>query len=88
MYKLIALGVLLVGLTGVFVPMAVGYGQGVGHSPVIVCHWVPAHGGSYVVIVVDDDGATGNKNLEAHKGHPNDAFPAPGEGCPNSGGID
>jgi hypothetical protein len=58
-------------------------GQGEGHTPVVVCHWVPAapagnhplpgpDEGSYVVIVVDDDGADGNKNLQAHEGHDND----------------
>ena len=32
------------------------------HTPVTLCHYVPAHGGSYVVITVDDDASTGNKN--------------------------
>lgn len=54
-----------------------GNGNGQGHTPVVVCHWVPAapagnhplagpDGGSYVVITVDDDGANGNKKLRAH----------------------
>jgi len=47
-------------------------GQGEGHTPTVVCHWVPTHGGSFVVITVDDDGADGNKNLQAHAGHEND----------------
>ncbi len=47
-------------------------GQGEGHTPVVVCHWVPAHGGSFVIITVDDDGANGNNALQAHLGHPND----------------
>ncbi|MCH8920848.1 MAG: hypothetical protein IIA23_09140 [Chloroflexi bacterium] len=49
-----------------------GNGQGEGHTPVVVCHWVPAHGGSFVIITVDDDGANGNNALQAHLGHPND----------------
>lgn len=62
-------------------------GPGQGHTPVVVCHWVPAApagahqiagldgiGGSYVVITVDDDGSTGNNSLEAHLGHDNDLF--------------
>jgi hypothetical protein len=61
-------------------------GQGEGHTPVVVCHWVPAHGGSFVVITVDDDGAKGNKNLEAHAGHENDII-APEDGvCPGDVG--
>ena len=47
-------------------------GQGEGHTPVVVCHWVPAHGGSFIIITVDDDGANGNNALQAHLGHPND----------------
>jgi len=27
------------------------------HIATVVCHWTPAHGGWYVDIVVDDDGA-------------------------------
>src|SRR5438132_14323468 len=29
---------------------------GVGHTPVTICHWVPAHGGSFITITIDDDG--------------------------------
>jgi hypothetical protein len=62
--------------------LAASPGKGEGHTPVVVCHWVPAHGGSYVVITVDDDGADGNKNLQAHEGHANDIIaPESGE-CP------
>lgn len=43
-----------------------------GHTPVAICHWVPAHGGSFVYLTVDDDGTEGNKNLQAHAGHEND----------------
>jgi hypothetical protein len=60
-----------------------GNGNGEGHTPVVVCHWVPAapagshqipgpEGGSYLVIVVDDDGANGNKKLRAHEHHEHD----------------
>lgn len=47
-------------------------GPGEGHTPTVVCHWVPAHGGSYIEIVVDDDAANGNRNLRAHAHHEND----------------
>src|SRR5438552_10272748 len=50
--------------------------HGVGHTPITICHWVPAHGGSYVTITIDDDG------LHGHGGHDNDIIPAPPEGCP------
>jgi hypothetical protein len=63
-------------------------GQGEGHTPVVVCHWVPAHGGSFVVITVDDDGADGNKNLEAHAGHVNDIINPPDGVCEDGGGIE
>lgn len=56
-------------------------GRGGGHDPVTLCHWVPAHGGSFVTITVDDDGADGNSQLQAHLGHPNDIIPTPEEGC-------
>ncbi len=59
---------------------AAGPGSGEGHTPVTICHWVPAHGGSFIVITVDDDGANGNKNLQAHMGHPNDIIPANADG--------
>ena len=64
-----ALGVVLGGVLG---GLSIA-NAGEGHTPVVVCHWVPAapagnhtipgpEGGSYVVIVVDDDGADGNGN--------------------------
>jgi hypothetical protein len=58
--------------------------NGEGHTPVTLCHWVPAHGGSFIVITVDDDGSSGNKNLRGHAHHENDIIPAPDEGCPGS----
>jgi hypothetical protein len=54
-----------------------GEGHHHGHTPVTLCHWVPAHGGSYIEITVDDDGAD-----EGHAGHPHDIIPAPPGGCP------
>jgi hypothetical protein len=63
-------------------------GEGEGHTPVTLCHWVPAHDGSTVLITVDDDGSSGNTNLEAHVGHENDIIPAPEGGCPPPGGED
>jgi hypothetical protein len=50
---------------------------------IVVCHWVPAaprdsgdlpgpEGGSYQIIVVDDDGAGGNAALRAHEHHEHD----------------
>lgn len=56
--------------------------QGEGHTPVTVCHWVPAHGGSFVRIVVDDDAADGNRNEQAHAGHENDVINFP-RACPD-----
>jgi hypothetical protein len=56
-------------------------GNGEGHTPVTLCHWVPAHGGSYITITVDDDGSSGNANLQGHAGHANDIIPAPAWGC-------
>jgi hypothetical protein len=50
------------------------------HTPVTLCHWVPAHGGSYVVITVDDDASTGNKNGKGHMGHDDDIVPANPDG--------
>lgn len=55
-----------------------------GHTPVKVCHWVPAHGGSFVLIIVDDDGSDGNSKLQAHFGHEHDIIPAPVSGCGNA----
>ena len=57
--------------------------NGEGHTPVTLCHWRPAHGGSYIVITVDDDGADGNVNMKGHAGHEKDIIPAPASGCPN-----
>jgi len=55
--------------------------HGEGHTPVTLCHFVPAHGGSFITITVDDDGSSGNANLQGHAGHPNDIIPAPADGC-------
>src|SRR4051812_31722379 len=54
-----------------------------GHTPVTLCHWVPAHSGSYVTITVDDDGSSGNANMQGHAGHANDIIPAGLNGCPH-----
>jgi hypothetical protein len=54
--------------------------NGGGHTPVTICHWVPAHGGSFIIITVDDDGSNGNKNLMAHMHHENDIIPANPDG--------
>jgi hypothetical protein len=59
----------------------VALAEGEGHTPIVVCHWVPAHGGSYVEIVVDDDGADGNKSVQAHSGHENDLINPVGDSC-------
>lgn len=59
-----------------------------GHTPVTLCHWVPAHGGSFIVITVDDDGSSGNKNLRGHAHHENDIIPAVDGACPAGGGDD
>ena len=53
---------------------------GLGHTPVTLCHYVPADGGSYVVITVDDDAATGNANSQGHMGHVRDIIPANPDG--------
>jgi hypothetical protein len=66
-------------------------GNGGGHTPITLCHFVPAHGGSYVVITVDDDAATGNKNLQGHMGHNDDIIPANPDGtcgAPDAGGLE
>lgn len=60
---------------------APGNGNGEGHTPVTLCHWVPAHGGSYVLITVDDDGSSGNANLQGHAAHENDVLAVDGA-CP------
>ncbi len=59
---------------------AVAPSNGGGHTPITLCHFVPAHGGSYVVITVDDDAATGNKNGQGHMGHGDDIIPANPDG--------
>ncbi|MEX2158340.1 MAG: hypothetical protein WEB04_02970 [Dehalococcoidia bacterium] len=87
-------------LGGVFGGVAFA-GQGEGHTPVVVCHWVPAapagahsiagpEDGSYLVIVVDDDAANGNKNLRAHAHHEHDIIAPEGGACgaPDDGPID
>ena len=45
------------------------------HESVTLCHWVPAHGGSFITITVDDDGSSGNGPLQAHLAHENDIIP-------------
>jgi hypothetical protein len=54
--------------------------DGVGHTPVTLCHFVPAHGGSYVVITVDDSGSTANPAGKGHLGHADDIIPANPDG--------
>jgi hypothetical protein len=54
--------------------------NGNGHTPITICHWVPAHGGSFVVITIDEEG------LHGHGDHENDIIPAPEEGCPGAAG--
>jgi hypothetical protein len=71
-------------LGGVFGGVAAVFaGQGEGHTPRVVCHWVPAHGGSFIRIVVDDDGADGNKALAAHLHHEHDVIDPVGGVCPS-----
>lgn len=83
--RIVALaGALLLGATGIAGSVAASNGGGEGHTPVTLCHWVPAHGGSYIVITVDDDGSSGNKNLKGHAHHENDIIPAGPEGCAGS----
>jgi ABC-type branched-subunit amino acid transport system permease subunit len=84
--KLVTAGALLaIAFGGAFGVNAVAAGPGQGHTPVVVCHWVPAalggahsiegpDGGSFVVIVVDDDGSTGNGPQKAHFHHDHDLF--------------
>lgn len=45
--------------------------EGEGHTPTVVCHWVPAHGGTFVKIVVDDDAASDGRG---HDGHDEDTI--------------
>lgn len=57
--------------------------HGNGHTPVTLCHWAGnEQHGKYVLITVDDDGSSGNKNLQGHAGHDRDIIPAPAGGCP------
>ena len=77
---LVAIGAIL----GAFAPILVAFANGDndnGHTPVTLCHWVPAHGGSFITITVDDDGSDGNSQLQAHLAHENDIIPAPEGGC-------
>jgi hypothetical protein len=50
------------------------------HTPVTLCHWVPANGGSYVVITVDDDASTANPSGQGHMSHADDIIPANPDG--------
>ena len=80
----VIVGGIVLGLASVaFVLPVFGSGDN-GHTPVTLCHWVPAHGGSFITITVDDDGSPGNDPLEAHLAHENDIIPAPEEGCPET----
>ncbi|MEX2246873.1 MAG: hypothetical protein WEC75_09305 [Dehalococcoidia bacterium] len=65
---------------GAAVPASATPGNGEGHTPITLCHYVPAHGGSYVIITVDDDAATGNKNGQGHMGHDDDIIPVNADG--------
>ena len=76
----IAAVAIIAGVGGVVSASAAAPGAGGGHTPITLCHYVPAHGGSYVVITVDDDAATGNKNLQGHMGHGDDIIPANPDG--------
>lgn len=84
------LGALAIVAGGVFGSVAVATAAE-GHTPTIVCHYVPAapagnhplagpDGGSYVVIVVDDDAADGNKKGHGHAGHGDDII-GQGDNC-------
>ncbi len=66
-------------IVGVAIVTGVG-AAGAGHTPVTLCHFVPAHGGSYIIITVDDDGSSGNKNGQGHMGHGDDIIPANPDG--------
>jgi len=71
----LATGLAAIALVSAFgaVQASGGEGRGGGHDPVTICHWVPAHGGSFVVITIDDDG------LNGHGDHENDVIPASDE---------
>ena len=60
-----------------FAATSIAQANGGGHSPITICHWVPAHGGSFVVITIDENG------LHGHGGHDNDIIPMPAGGCPS-----
>ncbi len=79
--------VLFAGVAGSSAAAAAPKGD-TGHTPVTLCHWVPAHGGSYIVITVDDDGSSGNKNLRGHAHHENDIIPVGDDGVCDAGGDD
>jgi len=65
---------------GIALGVAAGPAAAESHTPVTLCHYVPAHGGSYIVITVDDDASTGNKNGKGHMGHADDIIPANPDG--------
>lgn len=71
----LATGLAAIALVSAFgaVQASGGEGRGGGHDPVTICHWVPAHGGSFVIITIDDDG------LNGHGDHENDVIPASDE---------
>ena len=76
--------IIIASLLGIVAALVVTHGVQSGepgHDPVTLCHWVPAHGGSYIQITVDDDGSDGNGPLQAHMRHDNDIIPAPAGGC-------
>ena len=77
-------GIVTVGVILLLPAHGASGGDDNGHDAVTLCHWVPAHGGSFVTITVDDDGSPGNDPLEAHLAHENDIIPAPEEGCPET----
>lgn len=69
---LIAAAAVTAGFGAAVTASAAAPDNGGGHTPITLCHYVPAHGGSYIVITVDDDAATGNKNGQGHMGHGDD----------------
>ena len=82
MRHLAVLVIAVAALLGAFSPIIIAYSAGDnGHTQVTLCHWVPAHGGSFITITVDDDGSSGNGPLQAHLAHENDIIPAPDGGC-------
>lgn len=85
---LIASAAVLAGIAGATAVSAAAPDNGGGHTPITLCHYVPAHGGSYIVITVDDDAATGNKNGKGHMGHGDDIIPANPDGTCGSQDAD